>query len=135
MDCLFCKIVNKELPSKVLYEDDKFVCFMDINPHTKGHCLVIPKEHAENFTALDNDTVGEFAKLVHRIAPQVAGMMKADAYNVGMNNGAAAGQVIGQVHWHIIPRYRNDGLEYWGINEEEVSKLDERFTELDGKIK
>jgi histidine triad (HIT) family protein len=135
MDCIFCKIINKEIPSSIIYEDDNFLCFLDIAPNTRGHSLVIPKQHTNNFTELDNNKVGEFAKLVHKLAPQIVEALGADGYNLGLNNGAVAGQVVEHVHWHIIPRYTDDGLKHWEKNKLEATKLDETFNILKDKIK
>ncbi len=134
MDCIFCKIIKKEIPSSIIYEDDNYLCFLDIAPNTRGHCLVIPKKHTNNFTELDNNEVGDFAKLVHKLAPQIIKALNADGYVLGLNNGSAAGQVVDHVHWHIIPRYHNDGLKHWGANQTEAEKLDETFDILKNKI-
>ena len=134
MDCIFCKIINKEIPSSIIYEDDNYLCFLDIAPNTRGHSLVIPKQHTNNFTALDNDKAGELAKTVHKLAPQIAKALDADGYNLGLNNGAAAGQIVDHVHWHIIPHYDGDDLKHWGANASEAEKLDKVFDILKNKI-
>ena len=133
-DCIFCKIINKAIPAQIIYEDDNYICFLDIAPHAKGHSLVVPKQHTANFTELDNEQVGEFAKLVHKLAPQIVKVLEADAYNLCLNNGAVAGQIVDHVHWHIIPRYKDDSLKHWEKNELEATKLDETFNLLKDKI-
>lgn len=132
-DCLFCKIINKEIPAKIIYEDDNCVVFLDINPNTKGHSLVVPKKHTSDFTNLTDQEAGDFASLVHKIAPKIISALDADGYNLGLNNGQAAGQVISHVHWHIIPRYQDDGLVHWKSNAKEAIDLDETW-QLLGKI-
>ena len=134
MDCIFCKIINKEIPSSIIYEDDNFLCFLDIAPNTRGHSLVIPKKHISSFTELDNNQAGEFTKVVHKLAPQIAKALDTDAYNLGLNNGTTAGQIVDHVHWHIIPRYHNDGLKHWGANTNEAEKIGETFDVLKDKI-
>lgn len=134
MDCLFCKIINKEIPANIIYEDDNYLSFLDINPNTKGHCLVIPKKHTESFNKLSDKEAGELASKVHYIANKLIKELNIKDYNLGLNNGSIAGQIINHVHWHIIPRYKNDGLKHWKSNKEEVDKLEETFNKLKDKI-
>ena len=125
MDCLFCKIINKEIPANIIYEDDNYLSFLDINPNTKGHALVIPKKHVKNFTELTEEQAIELIKVV---------ILGVEDYNLGLNNGSIAGQIIDHVHWHIIPRYKDDGLKHWGSNKKEVDSLEETFNKLKNKI-
>ena len=81
MDCLFCKIINKEIPSKVIYEDDNYLSFLDINPNTKGHILVIPKKHVKNFTELTEEQATELIKVVKKIAPKLVSILGVEDYN------------------------------------------------------
>ncbi len=134
MDCLFCKIINKEIPSKVIYEDDNYLSFLDINPNTKGHILVIPKKHVKNFTELTEEQATELIKVVKKIAPKLVSILGVEDYNLALNNGSVAGQIIDHVHWHIIPRYKDDGLKHWGSNQEEIDRLEETFNKLKDKI-
>ena len=134
MDCLFCKIINKEIPSKVIYEDDNYLSFLDINPNTKGHILVIPKKHVKNFTELTEEQATELIKIVKKIAPKLVSILGVEDYNLALNNGSVAGQIIDHVHWHIIPRYKDDGLKHWGSNQEEIDRLEETFNKLKDKI-
>jgi len=134
MDCLFCKIINKELPAKIIYEDEKYLAFLDINPITIGHVLLIPKKHVNNFTSLSKEEAVDLAGMVHELAPKIVEILGADAYNLGINNGAAAGQIIDHVHWHIIPRYIDDSLVHWSCNDQAKEQLDDVFSKLEGKI-
>jgi len=134
MDCLFCKIINKEIPSKVIYEDDNYLSFLDINPNTKGHILVIPKKHVKNFTELTEEQATELIKVVKKIAPKLVSILGVEDYILALNNGSVAGQIIDHVHWHIIPRYKDDGLKHWGSNQEEIDRLEETFNKLKDKI-
>lgn len=106
-DCIFCKIVDGEIPSRDVYEDRSVLAFLDANPLSPGHTLVIPKEHA----AMIEDVVESPAvwDVTRKLAPQVASAVDAPAYNVGVNNGAAAGQEVPHVHMHIVPRFEGDG--------------------------
>ena len=110
-DCIFCKIANGDIPSKALYEDEDFKVILDLGPATKGHALILPKNHADNLFELPC----EDAAKVLCVAKKVAGMMKdklhCDGLNLVQNNGAAAGQTVSHFHVHVIPRYENDGQE------------------------
>lgn len=134
MDCIFCKIVNKEIPAKIIFENDKYLAFLDITPNTIGHTLVIPKEHIDSFSDENDQQAAEHIQVVHKIAPQLVKIVGADGYNVAINNGAAAGQIIMHAHWHIIPRYRDDGLKHFAHSEEARGHLDQTFNKLSGKI-
>jgi histidine triad (HIT) family protein len=135
MDCIFCKIVKKEIPARIIFENDKYLAFLDITPNTIGHTLVIPKKHINNFVEQSSDEVAEHIKLVHQIAGQLQNILEADGFNVAINNGQAAGQIINHVHWHIIPRYENDGLLHFAHSEEAKNKLDETLKKINGQIK
>ncbi len=106
-DCVFCKIIDGELPSRQVYEDRSVLAFLDANPLAPGHTLVIPKEHAA--TLEDVVEAPSVWDVTRKLAPQVADAVDAPAYNVGVNNGAAAGQEVPHVHMHIIPRFDGDG--------------------------
>lgn len=113
-DCIFCKIANGEIPSKTIYEDERFRVILDLGAATKGHALVLPKEHADNLYELPE----EFAAGVLPVAKKVAAKMKAnlqcDGLNLVQNNGEVAGQTVMHFHLHMIPRYANDGQEiHW----------------------
>lgn len=108
-DCLFCKIVSGEIPAKKVYEDTSCIAFLDINPRNPGHTLVIPKTHAETiFDLPDTEGAKMFASL-KKVAIKVKKGTKAHGVSVCQNNGSAAGQVVGHVHFHVIPRFLNEG--------------------------
>ncbi len=113
MDCLFCKIINKEIPAASAYEDEKIFAFLDINPVNPGHLLVVPKKHSENIALADDEDVIALALAVKKLAPAVCAAMRCDGWNLEVNNGNAAGQVIDHTHWHIVPRHHGDGLKHW----------------------
>lgn len=134
MDCIFCKIISGQIPAQIIAQNENYILLLDRQPNSQGHSLVIPKKHFDNFTALTDDQAADFARQVHSWAPQIVSILGASAYNLGLNNGAGAGQIVGHVHWHIIPRFEGDGLKAWEHNEFEASKLDETFALLKGKI-
>ena len=134
MNCLFCQIIKKEIPAHIIYEDDNYLSFLDINPNAKGHSLVIPKKHTLDFNSLTNEEAGSLASQVHYIASRLSKALNTKNYNLGLNNGSQAGQIVNHVHWHIIPRYKDDGLKHWTSNKEERESLAETFKILKGKI-
>lgn len=109
-DCLFCRIILKEIPSWGVYEDENVYAFLDIQPVHLGHTLVVPKRHVEDIFHTDPETWQHTLEAVRRIAPKVRAATQADGLNLLMNNGRSAGQLIDHVHIHLIPRYENDGL-------------------------
>ena len=108
-DCIFCKIANGEIPSTTIYENDQFRVILDNGPATKGHALVLPKEHYADLYEIPDEVLERAAV----VAKHVAGIMKkklsCDGLNIVQNNGEAAGQTVKHFHIHIIPRYENDG--------------------------
>jgi len=105
---LFEKIIKGDIPSYKVYEDDDFFAFLDNNPHSKGHTLIIPKEPYENLTEIPDEILGQFIKVVKDLAIRAQSTLDADGYNIVMNNGAIAGQEIFHAHIHMIPRYDGD---------------------------
>ena len=110
-DCLFCRIVRKEVPSFILYEDDMVLAFLDINPVSPGHTLVVPKHHSTNIFDIAPADWAAVAETTRRMAIAVEKAADADGINLAMNNREHAGQVIDHPHVHIIPRHKNDGLK------------------------
>lgn len=107
-DCIFCKIANGEIPSDTVYEDEHFRAILDLSPASKGHTLVLPKEHFDDALSADEKTVGEIFKTAAKIAAAVKETMKCDGINIVQNNGEAAGQTVHHLHVHIIPRYSSE---------------------------
>lgn len=108
MDCIFCEIASKDAEAEIIFENDKFVAFLDINPINYGHTLVIPKQHHDNFLTMPSDELNELTKLTQYLAGVIKRAVKADGFNIISNNGASAGQSVFHFHYHIIPRYEND---------------------------
>jgi histidine triad (HIT) family protein len=112
-DCLFCKIVNKEIPASIVFEDDKVLAFLDINPVSIGHTLVVPKEHSESIEDISTSALCDTMSALPTIAKGVVSGVGVKAYNLGSNVGKEAGQAIMHTHFHIIPREDGDGLKLW----------------------
>lgn len=123
MDCIFCKIIQGELPSYKVYEDERVLAFLDINPINPGHCMVIPKTHYENIFDAPEEVVVDLAKAVKKIAPGVSKAVGAKGFNLGVNNGVDAGQIVFHSHWHIMPRFPGDGHELWKGKEQYKENL------------
>ncbi len=133
--CIFCKIVNGELPSTKVYEDEGFLAFMDIGPVNKGHVLVIPKRHAETFLDLSEEEAAELFKRVNRIAKAVKEALNAEGLNIINNVGAASGQEVFHVHVHIIPRFSNDGMKFgWRKLQYEGNEMEEMAEKIKAKL-
>jgi len=132
--CIFCKIVNGEIPSRTIYEDDDLKAFLDVNPATKGHVLIIPKEHSRDLHDLPDATAEKVIKLAKRIAAKLKEELGCDGINILQNNGQTAGQTVFHYHLHIIPRYeddKNDDILRWNVTK--VS--DEEMGHLVSKLK
>lgn len=102
--CIFCKIIAKEAPADIIFENEDFICFMDIFPVSNGHCLFIPKEHHENFAKNSPELMGKMMVLLQKIAPIVAAGAEAPAFQLVTNVGKDSGQEVFHTHFHIIPR-------------------------------
>lgn len=125
-DCVFCKIIKKEIPADFIYENDKIVSFLDINPVNPGHSLVLPKEHHVDLLDTPDDVAAEMIIKTKKIAEAIVESVKADGFNIGVNTKPAAGQVVFHTHLHIIPRFETDGLRHWPhkqLPKEEMQKI------------
>ena len=107
-DCLFCKIIAREIPAEIVYENEKTLAFLDIGPVSKGHTLVIPKTHATHLSEGTQEDALALMSTIHLLAPKMAAALEATGYNLGMNQGADAGQDVFHTHIHIMPRYAGD---------------------------
>ena len=107
-DCIFCKIANGEIPSATIYEDDDFRAFLDLNPATRGHALLVPKDHFANLLELDEEHAEKAILLAKKIGSRMKEKLGCDGLNLVQNNGEAAGQTVFHFHMHLIPRYEND---------------------------
>jgi len=109
-NCIFCKIVKGEIPSFKLYEDAETLAFMDINPVHDGHCLVIPKAHSATVFEIDPEDFATAARATAKLARAVKAAIPCDGVNLMQANGEGAGQSVGHLHLHILPRKSGDGL-------------------------
>ena len=110
-DCIFCKIVNQEIPSDIIYEDSNTLVFLDISPVNHGHTLVIPKNHYINILDINSETFSKVMETVRKISPVIKKAVNADGLTIGINNEKGGGQFVFHLHIHIIPRFNNDGLK------------------------
>lgn len=108
-DCIFCKLANGEIPTNSIYEDDDFNVILDAAPATKGHALILPKEHADNLYELPDETAAKVLVIAKKLASHMTEKLGCDGFNVVQNNGTIAGQTVFHFHMHLIPRYKEDG--------------------------
>jgi histidine triad (HIT) family protein len=108
--CIFCKIVAGELPATKVDEDDRTIAFMDINPGTRGHALVIPKAHVRDLIAIDPEELGAVTRAAQRLAKRMPDALGVDGVNLINSCGAAAWQTVFHFHLHVIPRYADDTM-------------------------
>jgi len=110
MDCIFCKIIDGEIPAVKVLDEEKVLAFMDINPSSPGHMLITPKRHAENIFEISEADLAAVTAAVKRCATAAKEALEADGVTVLQLNGKASDQIIPHLHVHIIPRWENDGL-------------------------
>ena len=112
-NCIFCRIIRKEIPAEIIHEDNKTITFLDIAPIHPGHALTVSKEHYETFLKTPEETARHMLSVVKKVADAILKATSAQGINIGINNGNAAGQIVMHTHYHIIPRFTNDGLKHW----------------------
>ena len=108
-NCIFCKIANGEIPSATLYEDEDFRVILDLGPATKGHALILPKNHFANLFEIPEDIEAKAFVLAQKMATKMKKVFDCDGFNIVQNNGTTAGQTVFHFHIHLIPRYDKDG--------------------------
>jgi histidine triad (HIT) family protein len=109
-DCLFCKIIGGEIPAQIIDQNERTVTFMDINPATRGHALVVPRSHTANLLEVDADDLAATILAAQRLAARVTERLGADGVNLLNSCGSAAWQTVFHLHIHVIPRYTDDPL-------------------------
>ncbi len=109
MDCLFCRITNKEISAEIIYEDKDTVAFLDIHPCAPGHSIIIPKKHAENILVLEDASIAPTFLTVKRVSAMLNVALKPSGFTIGINHGRMSGQVVDHLHIHVMPRFLNDG--------------------------
>lgn len=132
-NCIFCKIAAGEIPAKTIYEDGDFRVILDLGPATKGHALILPKDHAENLYELSDETASKVLVLAKKMATKMKEKLCCDGLNIVQNNGTTAGQTVMHFHMHLIPRYNGDGQKIlWDPKEttqEELEAIKNQITE------
>ena len=109
-NCIFCKIANGEIPSTTLYEDEDFRVILDLGPATRGHALLLPKEHYADLYELDDEIASKAMVLAKKMITKLTPILGCDGYNIVQNNGEAAGQTVFHFHIHLIPRSKEDSV-------------------------
>ena len=131
MENIFLKIIKREIPANIVYEDDLVIAFLDIEPVNKGHTLVVPKKHFVNILDGAPEILAHMMKVVQKVARALVTELKADGFNLVVNNGEAGGQEIMHSHFHVVPRYLNDNA-FPKPRHVECSK--EEYTEIKNKL-
>lgn len=133
-DCIFCKIANGEIPTNSIYEDELFNCILDMGPASKGHTLILPKNHFDDLLSVDEETASK-ALLVARKIAQAMENLGSDGVNLVQNNGEAAGQTVRHLHFHLIPRCKDDNAFIgWKPGEASAEELQATAKELRAEI-
>lgn len=136
ISCIFCKIISGDIPSHHVYEDKKYLAFLDIQPISPGHVLVVPKNHSNDLLEANADDLKGLLEIVAKITPAILRATGASGFNVGVNTGKDAGQLVMHTHIHIIPRRAGDGLRSWGTHaKEKNSPSESELAEISGKIR
>lgn len=135
-NCIFCKIANGEIPSKTLYEDASFRVILDISPASKGHAIILPKNHAADLYSLPDEDAASIMLIAKKTASVLKDVLHCDGMNILQNNGEAAGQTVFHLHVHLIPRYKNDTVRIeWNAGEESSTLTDDIVEKLKMALK
>lgn len=132
--CIFCQIASKQLPANIVYEDDHIIAFLDIRPSNPGHTLVVPKKHYETLLDMPEDEAAHSIKVVKHVAESMMDAMNADGFNVLQNNKEAGYQLIPHAHFHVVPRFKDDGLQLGNIRQGSY-KDEQEMKDVAAKIK
>lgn len=131
-NCIFCKLASGEIPSATVYEDEDFRVILDLSPASKGHALIIPKEHFRNIYDLSDEVAAKVFVLAKKMILKLTEVLKCDGYNIVQNNEEVAGQSVFHFHMHLIPRYQGDEV---GLNWKMGTLSEEDKKEILNKIK
>ncbi len=131
---IFTKIINREIPANILYEDDHVIAFLDLFPLSKGHTLVVPKNQEQDMLSSSEDDLARIMNVIRKIAPVIRDTVDADAFNVLTNVGAEAGQSIFHTHFHIVPRTKDDGVLPWNSGEAKPEELSELAAQIKNEL-
>lgn len=130
-DCIFCKLANGMIPTRSIYEDENFKVILDAAPATRGHALILPKEHADNLYQMPEDMTGKAFVLAKKMAASMTETLGSQGFNIVQNNGEAAGQTVFHFHIHLVPRYEDDGQGlFWESRHYAEDVLDEICSQL-----
>ena len=123
--CIFCKIIAKEIPSSIIYEDEKVMAFLDISQSTRGHTLVVPKIHFANIYSVDDETLAHLINVTKKLSIKLKQKLDANGINIINNNEIRAGQTVEHLHFHIIPRFdESDGFScHFQSNEYDLKEI------------
>ena len=132
-DCIFCKIIKGDIPSYKLYEDNDIFVFLDINPVSKGHLLVIPKEHYENIFETPTEVLGKINQICKKMALICKERLDATGVNVLNASGKDAQQTVFHIHYHVVPRHKDDGLDLWFQGKSDSDVVEEAYNILKEK--
>ena len=133
-NCIFCKLANGDIPTNSIYEDNDFKVILDADPATKGHALILPKNHFANLLEADDSVLEKALPLAKKIANKMKLELKCAGVNIVQNNGEAAGQTVHHLHIHVIPRYEDDpdkticGWSHQSFTEEETKAVVEKLS-------
>ncbi|MFH0837390.1 MAG: HIT family protein [Candidatus Aenigmatarchaeota archaeon] len=131
MDCIFCKIIDNQVASRKIYEDENNIAILDINPASPGHVIVVPKKHTESIFTIDSLDLRRTIEIVKLISEKIKKELKTDNLNIILNNGRMAGQIIDHLHIHILPRFPNDRINF---TIPRYQMTDEQFWEVQSKL-
>lgn len=128
--CIFCQIINKEIPAKIILENDLALAFLDIKPVHPGHSLVIPKRHFSTIEEISEKDLVAVILMLKQVAKKIKDNLNYPGYNIQLNNDKVAGQEVAHLHFHIIPRLENDGLKLWPQREYQEEEAESILAKL-----
>jgi len=128
--CIFCQIVNREIPAQIVYEDVDTLAFLDIKPVNPGHILVIPKKHYQNLEEVPVEELQKIIVIVKKMGALLKEKLGVAGYNIAENNDPVAGQIIPHLHFHVIPRHQDDGNNLWDQRDYQPGEAEEVMKKL-----
>lgn len=134
-NCIFCKIANGEIPSATVYEDENFRAILDLSPASKGHTIILPKNHFKDVCELDEQTAAAVLPVAARIGAAMKASLGCTGFNLVQNNGTSAGQTVFHFHMHVIPRYENGpAMVSWVQNSSESEELQQIAAQIKNNL-